>query len=142
MSRGVASNEGQITAALSGNPNAGKTTIFNNLTGGRQHVGNWPGVTVEKKEGTARYGDYEFEVVDLPGTYSLTAYSLEEIIVRDFMTLDKPDLVVDIVDASNIERNLYPVSYTHLRAHETRHDLVCRLLLEKKKKKKNKKENT
>src|SRR5450756_2730340 len=107
MSRGVASNEGQITAALSGNPNAGKTTIFNNLTGGRQHVGNWPGVTVEKKEGTARYGDYEFEVVDLPGTYSLTAYSLEEIIVRDFMTLDKPDLVVDIVDASNIERNLY-----------------------------------
>jgi ferrous iron transport protein B len=104
---GVASDEVQITVALSGNPNAGKTTIFNNLTGGRQHVGNWPGVTVEKKEGAARYQDYEFEVVDLPGTYSLTAYSLEEIIVRDFITLDKPDLVVDIVDASNIERNLY-----------------------------------
>jgi ferrous iron transport protein B len=103
----VASDEARITAALSGNPNAGKTTIFNNLTGGRQHVGNWPGVTVEKKEGTAKYEQQEFEVVDLPGTYSLTAYSLEEIIVRDFITLENPDLVVDIVDASNIERNLY-----------------------------------
>lgn len=106
-SQGVASDEARVTVALSGNPNAGKTTIFNNLTGGRQHVGNWPGVTVEKKEGTARYGSHEFEVVDLPGTYSLTAYSLEEIIVRDFVTLENPDLVVDIVDASNIERNLY-----------------------------------
>ena len=103
----MAFTEPQITVALAGNPNAGKTTIFNNLTGGRQHVGNWPGVTVEKKEGTARYGENEFQVADLPGTYSLTAYSLEEIIVRDFVTVEKPDLVVDIVDASNIERNLY-----------------------------------
>lgn len=97
----------RVTVALSGNPNAGKTTIFNNLTGARQHVGNWPGVTVEKKEGVARYGDFLFSVVDLPGTYSLTAYSLEEVIVRDFITRDRPDIVVDIVDASSIERNLY-----------------------------------
>lgn len=97
----------RVTVALSGNPNAGKTTVFNNLTGGRQHVGNWPGVTVEKKEGTARYGDYVFNVVDLPGTYSLTAYSLEEVIVRDFIASERPNVVVDVVDASNIERNLY-----------------------------------
>lgn len=96
-----------VTVALAGNPNAGKTTLFNNLTGARQHVGNWPGVTVEKKEGTSRFGEYRFEVVDLPGTYSLTAHSLEEVIVRDFVTGEKPDVVVDIVDASNIERNLY-----------------------------------
>lgn len=95
------------TIALAGNPNAGKTTIFNNLTGARQHVGNWPGVTVEKKEGSARVGDLEISVVDLPGTYSLTAYSLEEVIVRDFIAGEKPDVVVNIVDASNIERNLY-----------------------------------
>lgn len=96
-----------ITVALSGNPNSGKTTLFNNLTGARQHVGNWPGVTVEKKEGSCKYSDYRFEVVDLPGTYSLTAYSLEEVIVREYITGEKPDIVVDIVDASNIERNLY-----------------------------------
>ncbi len=95
------------TVALAGNPNAGKTTVFNNLTGGRQHVGNWPGVTVEKKEGTSRHRDLTFKVVDLPGTYSLTAYSLEEVIVRDFISGEKPEVVVDIVDASNIERNLY-----------------------------------
>ena len=93
--------------ALSGNPNSGKTTIFNNLTGARQHVGNWPGVTVEKKEGTTKVDGVEMKVVDLPGTYSLTAYSLEEVIVRDFITGEKPDAVIDIVDASNLERNLY-----------------------------------
>lgn len=93
--------------ALAGNPNAGKTTVFNNLTGGRQHIGNWPGVTVEKKEGTARADGLELEVVDLPGTYSLTAYSLEEVIVRDFIAGEKPDAVINIVDASNVERNLY-----------------------------------
>ena len=97
----------EATVALSGNPNAGKTTIFNNLTGSRQHVGNWPGVTVEKKEGTSRYDGRVFDVVDLPGTYSLTAYSLEEVIVRDFISSERPDVVVDVVDASNIERNLY-----------------------------------
>jgi len=96
-----------ITVALAGNPNCGKTTIFNNLTGARQHVGNYPGVTVEKKEGTCTRGDVEFEIVDLPGTYSLTAYSVEEVVARDFITDDKPDVVVHIVDASNLERNLY-----------------------------------
>jgi ferrous iron transport protein B len=96
-----------ITVAIAGNPNAGKTTLFNNLTGARQHIGNWPGVTVERKEGASKHGGYEFNVVDLPGTYSLTAYSLEEVIVRDFIAGKKPDVVIDIVDASNIERNLY-----------------------------------
>jgi ferrous iron transport protein B len=97
----------EITIALAGNPNAGKTTVFNNLTGARQHVGNWPGVTVEKKEGICHYQDYTIKVVDLPGVYSLTAYSLDEVIARNFIVEGKPDLVVQIVDASNIERNLY-----------------------------------
>lgn len=97
----------KLTVALSGNPNSGKTTIFNNLTGSRQHVGNWPGVTVEKKEGSLRHGDTDFTIVDLPGTYSLTAYSLEEVIVRDYISVEKPDVVVNVIDASNLERNLY-----------------------------------
>lgn len=97
----------KITVALAGNPNSGKSTIFNNLTGARQHVGNYPGVTVEKKEGIAFYGDYEIKVVDLPGTYSLTAYSLDEVVARNFVIEEKPDVIVDIVDASNLERNLY-----------------------------------
>ena len=96
-----------ITIALTGNPNSGKTTIFNNLTGTRQHVGNWPGVTVEKKVGTVVHNGYHLRVVDLPGTYSLTAYSIEEIVARRFLVDEKPDVVVDIVDASNLERNLY-----------------------------------
>jgi len=97
----------EITIALAGNPNSGKTTIFNNLTGARQKVGNWPGVTVEKKEGAAAYNGYTIRVVDLPGTYSLTAYSQEEIIARNFIIEEKPDLVVDVIDAANLERNLY-----------------------------------
>jgi ferrous iron transport protein B len=96
-----------FTIALAGNPNSGKTMIFNALTGARQHVGNYPGVTVEKKEGTARFQDATFTVVDLPGTYSLTALSLEEIVARNFLIAEEPDAVVDIVDASNLERNLY-----------------------------------
>ena len=96
-----------LKIALAGNPNSGKTSIFNNLTGARQHVGNWPGVTVEKKEGTCKYNGYEITVIDLPGTYSLTAYSIEELVARDFVIKEKPDVVVDIVDASNLERNLY-----------------------------------
>ncbi|MEJ2232312.1 MAG: ferrous iron transport protein B [Syntrophobacterales bacterium] len=96
-----------ITIALTGNPNSGKTTIFNNLTGTRQHVGNWPGVTVEKKMGTVIHNGHRLQVVDLPGTYSLTAYSIEEIVARRFLVDLKPDVVVDIVDASNLERNLY-----------------------------------
>ena len=97
----------KITVALAGNPNSGKTTVFNNLTGARQHVGNYPGVTVEKKEGSCIHDDVEMNVVDLPGTYSLTAYSVEEVIARNFVVDEKPDVVVDIVDASNLERNLY-----------------------------------
>jgi len=97
----------EITVAIAGNPNSGKTTIFNMLTGARQHVGNYPGVTVEKKEGFCKYKGYEITAVDLPGTYSLTAYSIEELVARNFIVDEQPDVVVDIVDASNIERNLY-----------------------------------
>ncbi len=97
----------KITVAIAGNPNSGKTTIFNMLTGAHQHVGNYPGVTVEKKEGLCRFKDYEIKFVDLPGTYSLTAYSVEELVARNFLIDEQPDVVVDIVDASNIERNLY-----------------------------------
>lgn len=93
--------------ALAGNPNCGKTTIFNALTGANQYVGNWPGVTVEKKEGKLRFGGDEYRIVDLPGTYSLTAYSQDEVVARNFIVMDKPDLVVNVVDASAIERNLY-----------------------------------
>jgi len=95
------------TVALAGNPNSGKTTLFNALTGARQHVGNYPGVTVEKKVGTYRLNGYRFNIVDLPGTYSLTAYSLEEVVARDFLAGEKPEVVVNILDASNLERNLY-----------------------------------
>jgi small GTP-binding protein len=97
----------QITVALAGNPNSGKTTVFNNLTGARQHVGNWPGVTVEKKEGSCSFNGYSMKVVDLPGVYSLTAYSPDEVVARNFIIEEKPDVVVDIIDASNLERNLY-----------------------------------
>lgn len=98
----------EILVALAGNPNSGKTTLFNNLTGARQHVGNWPGVTVEKKEGTCEYeGRCRLLVVDLPGVYSLTAYSPDEVIARDYIAEQKPDVVVNIIDASNLERNLY-----------------------------------
>ena len=97
----------KITAALAGNPNSGKTTLFNMLTGAHQHVGNYAGVTVEKKEGFCHYKDYEIVFVDLPGTYSLTAYSIEELIVRDFIIEEQPDVVIDVIDSSNVERNLY-----------------------------------
>ncbi len=97
----------QATVALAGNPNSGKTTLFNELTGARQHVGNYPGVTVEKKEGLYTNKDFQLHIVDLPGTYSLTAYSLEEVVARDFLVNRKPEVVINIVDASNLERNLY-----------------------------------
>jgi len=99
--------ENVCTIALAGNPNAGKTTLFNHLTGARQHVGNYPGITVEQKEGCCLHHGQGLRVVDLPGTYSLTAYSVEELVARDFIINDKPDVVVDVVDASNLERNLY-----------------------------------
>ena len=96
-----------LTIALAGNPNAGKTTIFNALTGLRQHTGNWPGKTVEKKEGEIEHGNLTINIVDLPGTYSLTAYSPEEIVARDFIIQEHPDVVINVVDATNLERNLY-----------------------------------
>ena len=97
----------QLRIALAGNPNSGKTTIFNNLTGTRQKVGNWPGVTVEKKEGDIHRFGQDFKIIDLPGTYSLTPYSIEEIVARNFILDENPDVVIDIIDASNLERNLY-----------------------------------
>jgi ferrous iron transport protein B len=96
-----------IQLALAGNPNSGKTTLFNTLTGARQHVGNYPGVTVEKVEGICSFGKTQFNIVDLPGTYSLSAYSIEERVARKCIVQDTPDVVVDVVDASNLERNLY-----------------------------------
>ncbi|MBW2642228.1 MAG: Fe(2+) transporter permease subunit FeoB [Deltaproteobacteria bacterium] len=96
-----------ITIGLAGNPNCGKTTLFNDLTGAKQSVGNWPGVTVERKTGSYNHLNKDLEVVDLPGIYSLSATSLDEQIARDYVISGKPDLIVNIVDASNIERNLY-----------------------------------
>jgi ferrous iron transport protein B len=96
-----------LRAALIGNPNVGKTLIFNNLTGGHHRVGNWPGVTVEKRVGRFRCGGEEVEVVDLPGVYSLTAFSIDQRIALHYILDERPDVVVDIVDAGNLRRNLY-----------------------------------
>jgi ferrous iron transport protein B len=96
-----------LKIALAGNPNSGKTTLFNELTGSTQYVGNWPGVTVEKKEGRLRRHKGDVVIVDLPGIYSLSPYTLEEVIARDFILQEKPDVIINIVDASNLERNLY-----------------------------------
>lgn len=98
---------GQIRIALAGNPNCGKTTMFNNITGAKQHVGNYPGVTVEKKEGHTKFDGHELLVIDLPGTYSLTARSLDELVARNVIVNDNPDVIVNVLDASNLERNLY-----------------------------------
>ena len=97
----------EMKLALVGNPNCGKTTLFNALTGSNQYVGNWPGVTVEKKEGRAEVDGKPVTVVDLPGIYSLSPYSMEEIVARDFIVGEHPDAIIDILDATNIERNLY-----------------------------------
>lgn len=96
-----------LRVALAGNPNVGKSTVFNALTGARQHVGNWPGKTVEKKEGVLKRDGLSFSVIDLPGTYSLSAYSPEEQIARDHIVKEKPGVVVNVVDAASMERNLY-----------------------------------
>ena len=97
----------EITIALAGNPNCGKTTLFNALTGSHQRVGNWPGVTVERLEGNFRTGDTAVKVIDLPGIYSFSAYSVDEKVSREYILKEKPDVVVNILDATNLERNLY-----------------------------------
>ena len=96
-----------LKIGLAGNPNVGKTTLFNNLTGLNQHVGNWPGKTVEKAEGHYKYNNNQVDVIDLPGNYALSAHSIEEIVSRDFIVDESSDVIVNIIDASNIERNLY-----------------------------------
>ena len=95
-----------ITIALAGNPNCGKTTLFNALTGSAQFVGNWPGVTVEKKEGRLK-GHKDVSIMDLPGIYSLSPYTLEEVVARNYLVNDRPDVILNIVDGTNLERNLY-----------------------------------
>ena len=95
-----------IKMALVGNPNCGKTTMFNAMTGANQYVGNWPGVTVEKKEGKLR-GYSDVVVTDLPGIYSLSPYTLEEVVSRDYLINERPDAILNLVDATNLERNLY-----------------------------------
>ena len=96
----------EIVVAVAGQPNSGKSTLFNMLTGMRQFVANYPGVTVEKRVGRMSYKGYKFMLVDLPGTYSMTSYSLEERIARNFLLKERPNIVLDVVDASNLERNL------------------------------------
>ena len=95
-----------VKIALAGNPNCGKTTLFNALTGSNQFVGNWPGVTVEKKEGKLK-GHKDVVLTDLPGIYSLSPYTLEEVVARNYILQEKPDAIINIVDGTNIERNLY-----------------------------------
>lgn len=95
-----------VKIALAGNPNSGKTTLFNALTGSNQFVGNWPGVTVEKKEGRLK-DDKDATVTDLPGIYSLSPYTLEEVVARNYLISQRPDAILNIVDGTNLERNLY-----------------------------------
>ena len=96
-----------VSIALAGNPNSGKTTLFNAITGARQHVGNYPGITVECKEGSFNLKETKVKLIDLPGIYSLSAYSQEELVARNFLINEKPDVVIDIVDATMLERHLY-----------------------------------
>ena len=96
-----------VNIGFIGNPNCGKTTLFNAYTGAKLKVANWPGVTVEKKEGSMQYQGHTFKLVDLPGIYSLTSYTMEEKVSREFILSDDVDVIVDIADASALERNLY-----------------------------------
>lgn len=96
-----------IKIGLAGNPNVGKTTLFNALTGLNQHVGNWPGKTVEKAEGHCKYKNNKLNIIDLPGNYALSAHSIEEIVSRDFIVDEDSDVIVNVIDAANLERKLY-----------------------------------
>ena len=96
--------------ALVGNPNCGKTTLINTLTGSTAHVGNWPGVTVDKKEGTYKKGKEPISIIDLPGIYSLSPYTDEEVISRNYILEEKPECIINIIDATNLERNLYLIT--------------------------------
>ena len=97
----------KFTVALAGNANVGKSVIFNNLTGLHQHVGNWPGKTVKKAEGTFVHGGYIIDVIDLPGIYSLSTFSLEEIVSREYISDEHPDILINVLDATALERNLF-----------------------------------
>jgi ferrous iron transport protein B len=97
----------KLVIALAGNANVGKSVIFNYLTGLHQHIGNWPGKTVERAEGTLHFKGYTIDIIDLPGIYSLSTYSLEELVSRKYIAVEKPDLVINVVDASVLERNLF-----------------------------------
>ncbi|MFO7444728.1 MAG: ferrous iron transport protein B [Ignavibacteriaceae bacterium] len=103
----IKTKKAAVTAAVAGNPNSGKSTLINAIAGSRLHVGNWPGVTVEKKEASFTYNDQLIRLVDLPGTYSLSPYTQEEVIARDYLINNKPDVIINVVDATNLERNLY-----------------------------------
>ena len=106
------------TIAFAGNANVGKSVIFNQLTGLHQHIGNWPGKTVEKAEGTLNFKGYTIDFVDLPGIYSLSTYSIEELVSREYIATEKPDLVINVVDASLLERNLFfTLQLLELEAH-------------------------
>ena len=111
-------NQKRITIALAGNANVGKSVIFNHLTGMHQHIGNWPGKTIEKAEGTLQFKNCTIDVVDLPGIYSLSTFSIEELISRKYIAVENPDLVINVVDASVLERNLFftlQLMSSHLR---------------------------
>ena len=97
----------KLVIALAGNANVGKSVIFNHLTGLHQHIGNWPGKTVERAEGTLHFKGYTIDIIDLPGIYSLSTYSLEEVISRKYIAIEKPNIVINVVDASVLERNLF-----------------------------------
>ena len=114
--------EKQIKIALAGNPNSGKTTLFNALTGSNQFVGNWPGVTVEKKEGKLKKHD-DVVIMDLPGIYSLSPYTMEEVVSRNYLITERPDAILNIIDGTNLERNLYRA--WHPRGHRHQHDGHC-----------------
>ncbi len=97
----------RVIIALAGNANVGKSVIFNHLTGMHQHIGNWPGKTIEKAEGTLHFKGYTVDVVDLPGIYSLSTFSIEELISREYIAIEKPDFVINVIDSSVLERNLF-----------------------------------